>query len=81
MNITMTFWSWLAQCVTNIFYLVVLYLFYGKTRFYHSLLAVLTVFFNFNILPLFYLFMADENFKYAMLNKQYLVVLKLLFKC
>ena len=81
MNIIMTFWSWLAQCVTNVFYLIVLYRFYGKNRFYHSLLAVLTVSFNFNILPLFYLFMADEDFKYAILNKEYLLVLKLLLKC
>ena len=81
LNISMTCWSWLAQLLTNIFYLIVLYIFFGKNRFYHALFAVLTISLNFNILPLFYLAMADEDFKSAILSKQYVTAFKLFVHC
>ena len=77
LNITMTCWTGLAQLLTNIFYLIILYIFFGKMRFYHSLLAVSAISLNFNILPLFYLAMADEDFKSAILKKHYVNAAKL----
>jgi hypothetical protein len=68
LNITMTCWVWLAQLVTNIIYLVVMHVFYGKIRFYHNLLVVLTIGLNFNILPLFYITIADGDFRAVFLN-------------
>jgi hypothetical protein len=72
LNITMTFWVWLAQLVTNILYLIVMRVFYGKIRFYHNLLVVLTISLNFNILPLFYVAIADGDFRTSILAKDYL---------
>ncbi len=80
LNIKMTFLVWLVQFFTNIIYLIIIYVFYGKIRFYHSLLAVLTICLNFTILPLFYIAMADEDFKFAILNKEYSTVMKLFLK-
>ena len=80
LNIMMTFWVWLVQFFTNIIYLIIMHVFYGKIRFYHSLLAVFTICLNFTILPLFYIVMADEDLKFAVLNKEYLTVIKLLLK-
>ena len=39
----MTFWSWLAQFVSNITYIVVAKLFFGRDRFYQALFAILTI--------------------------------------
>ena len=77
LNITMTFWVWLAQLVTNIIYLILLFVFYGKIRFFHNLLVVLTIGLNFNILPLFYITIADGDFRTSLLTKDYLGFLKL----
>jgi hypothetical protein len=77
LNIIMTFWVWFAQFVNNIIYMVLIKMFLGKVRFYHSLLAVLTIFVNFNVLPLFYIVIADEDFKMAIVQKEYFVVAKL----
>ncbi len=77
LNITKTLWVWLAQLATNIFYLIVCYILcymssMGKKRFYHNLLAVLTIGMNFNILPLFYITIADGDFRTSILTKDYL---------
>ena len=63
LNIMITFWAWLAQLVTNIVYLLLMLIFFGKARYYHVLLAICTICLNFNILPLFYIVMADDEFK------------------
>lgn len=76
LNIMVTFWAWLAQLVTNIIYLLLMYGFYGKARFFHSLLATCTICLNFNILPLFYTIMVDDDFKKALLRKDFLFFLK-----
>jgi hypothetical protein len=80
LNIIMTFWVWFAQFVNNIIYMVLIKMFLGKVRFYHSLLAVLTIFVNFNVLPLFYIVIADEDFKMAIVQKEYLIVAKLFLR-
>ena len=79
LNIMVTFWAWLAQFITNIIYMLLMYAFFGKERFYHILLAICTICLNFNILPLFFVFMADDVFKDAIQNKKIIEILKLLF--
>jgi hypothetical protein len=81
LNLIMTFWAWLAQFVTNLIYMLILVVFLGKNRFYQSVLAVFTVCLNFNVLPLFYVVLADEDFKSAILRKDYWSILKLFFYC
>jgi hypothetical protein len=71
LNIVMTFWTWFAQFITNLIYLSIMKIFYGKNRYYQSLLASLSVSLNFNILPLLYVLLADENFKSAILKKEH----------
>ena len=71
LNIVMTFWTWLAQFITNLIYLSIMKVFYGKNRYHQALLASLSVSLNFNILPLFYVVLADDNFKTAILKKEY----------
>ena len=79
LNIKITFCSWLDQLGTNITYLILLTFFFGKHRFSHILLAISTIFLNFNILPLIYLMMADEDLKLFVLNKDYWNLLKMFF--
>lgn len=79
LNIIMTFWVWLAQLGTNIIYLVVMFVFYGKVRFYHHLFVILTIGLNFNVLPLFYIVLADNQFKTFLLNRDYYNMIKLFF--
>ena len=77
LNMRITFWAWIAQLGTNITYLILLTFFFGKHRFFHKLLAISTICLNFNILPIFYLTMADEDLKLFLLNKDYFNLLKL----
>ena len=75
----MTIWTGIAQFVTNIIYIIVIKIFFGKDKFYQDLLAVFTISLNFNILPLLYIALADENFKSAFLKKDYLNAVKMFF--
>lgn len=79
LNIKITFCAWLAQLGTNITYLILLTFFFGKHRLSHILLAISTICLHFNILPLFYLTMVDDDLKLFVLNKEYLNLLKLMF--
>jgi len=79
LNILITFWAWLAQLVTNIVYFIFMRIFFGKDRFIHILLSICTISLNFNMFPLFYLLMADDDFKIAVLNKDPSRVIKMLF--
>ena len=79
LNIIMTFWAWLAQFATNITYVIVLKLFFGKYRFFQALFAAFTVSLNFNIMPLFYIALADEDLKSAILRKEYSTAARLFF--
>jgi hypothetical protein len=78
-NIKMTCLTWLAQFITNIVYIIVLKFFFGKIRFYQAIFAILTISLNFNILPLFYITLADDDFKSALIRKQYKDAIKLFF--
>jgi hypothetical protein len=73
----MTVWTGIAQFVTNIIYIIVIKIFFGGDKFYQDLLAVFTISLNFNILPLFYIALADENFKSAFLRREYLNAIRL----
>ncbi len=73
----MTAWTGIAQFVTNMIYIVVIKIFFGKAKFYQDLLAVFTISLNFNILPLFYIALADENFKSAFLKREYWTAIRL----
>ena len=77
LNIILTFWAWLAQFITNLIYIMGYYLFYGRSKFHHSLLAVITVIFNFNILPIFYICMIDDEVKIAIIEKDYIRIVRL----
>jgi hypothetical protein len=43
LNIAMTFWAWLAQFVSNIMYIIVIKLFFGKLKFHQALFSILTI--------------------------------------
>ena len=77
LNIILTFWAWVAQVMTNLVYILGYYLFFGKSKYHHSLLAVITVVFNFNILPIFYICMIDDEVKIAILEKDYITIVRL----
>jgi len=79
MNIIVTFCIWLVQLATNIIYLVLLEYFYSRIRFYHNVLAALTVFFNFNLLPLLFVFGSDDTFKNTLTRREYFNAFKLFF--
>ena len=81
LNLIMTCWAWLAQFSTNVIYMVVMYIFFGKDRFGQTFLAVLTVFLNFNVRPLFYVIVADEDFKSAIMNKDFKRIVILFLDC
>jgi len=70
LNIMVTFWAWMAQLVTNVIYFMLMNIFFGRSRFYHSLLANVTICLNFNILPFFYIIMADDDLKTAIQSKR-----------
>ena len=78
MNIYATFWAWLAQFFTNILDLFLLHVFYGQHIFVHAVFAYLHLTLNFNILPLFYIIVADEQLKAAIFAKQYKEVVRIL---
>ena len=78
-NIKMTCCTWLAQFITNIIYIIVLKFFFGKIRFYQAIFAVITISLNFNILPLFYIVLADDDFKSAVFRKEYFNAVKIFF--
>ncbi len=69
LNILITFWAWMAQLMTNIIYFVVIIMFFGKMRYFNILLSVCTICLHFNILPLFYLLMVDDDLKLSLINK------------
>ena len=81
LNLIMTFWTWVAQLITNIFYIVVMKVFYGRDRFFQTLFATFTLCLNFNILPLFYVVLADDDFKSAMMRKDFWSMLKIFIVC
>lgn len=81
LNLIMTFWTWIAQFITNIFYIVVMMVFYGKDRFLQILFAAFTVCLNFNVLPLFYVLLADDDFKSALMDMDLWRMLKILIDC
>jgi hypothetical protein len=81
LNIIITFWAFLAQFITNLIYIVGYVFFFGTDKFHHSLLAVVTVTLNFNILPFFYIFVADDEVKAAILSRDFLKIFALFFNC
>lgn len=78
LNIMVTFWAWMAQFITNIIYIFLMSAYFGKSRFYHTLLAICTICLNFNILPLFFICMADDDFKVAIQGHNFTAIIKLL---
>ena len=78
LNIVVTFSAWLAQFITNITYFLLMRVFFGKQRFHHILLAVCTVCLNFNVMPFFFIIMVDNDLKVALLEKEFVAVLKFL---
>ena len=78
-NIYMTFWAWLAQFLTNIILVLAVRIFYGQNQFVYQLLGLLTIFFNFNVLPFVYIILANEKFKKAFVDKKCGSLLKLFF--
>ena len=79
LNIMITFWAWLAQLITNIIYLLLMFAFYGKSRFYHFLLANCTICLNFNVLPLIYIIKTDDDFKDVIHSKDFFLILRIFF--
>jgi hypothetical protein len=79
LNIYMTTLACISQFVTNTVLMVLLKFFFGKFKFIHSLFAILTLSLNFNLLPFFYIIIADDEFKRALFTKQYFNIVRLFF--
>ena len=77
LNIMMTFWTWIAQFMSNSIYMSLTQIFYGKIRFYHAFLAVFSLSLNFNILPFFYIVLGDDDFKVAIMSKDFVTIVNL----
>ena len=80
LNIYMTFWAWLAQFVTNMIIVVMVKFMFGKDQFLYQLAGFVTMFLNFNVLPFLYIILGNYGFKRAILSKEYLKFIKLLFE-
>jgi hypothetical protein len=76
----MTFWAWLAQFINNMFLVVLVKFLFGKDQFTFYLLAFVTLFLNFNLLPFIYIILGDESFKRAIANKEYSDLVKLMLE-
>lgn len=79
MNIYATFLVWLVQFLTNILAMFLLHVFYGQHIFAQAVVAVLHLTLNFDILPLFYVTLADEQLKAAIFAKDYKEVVRIVF--
>ena len=80
LNINVTFISCVAQFLTNIIFLILMKGFFGKSKFYHALFALVTTSFNFNVLPIFYIFMTDDQLKRAIqYRKSFIDILTVFF--
>ena len=73
LNIYVTLVSCIAQLLANIMFLILMIRFFGMSKFYHSLFAIVMTSFNFNFLPIFYVFMTDDRLKKAIQEKKYFV--------
>ena len=69
----------IITCV--VFYIIVMTVFYGRDRFFQTLFAAFTVCLNFNVLPLFYVVLADEDFKSAIMRKDFRGALIIFLNC
>jgi hypothetical protein len=54
-----------SQLVANLVLVVLMKGFFGKSKFFHSLFALITMSFNFNLMPMLYIMMADDGLKRA----------------
>ena len=80
LNIYMTFWAWLAQFFTNITFLVLTNVFYGKSKYGQAVFNILHLNLNFNVLPILYFMLAEDSIKIAISRKQYYTALKMVFR-
>jgi hypothetical protein len=62
-NICVTCLACVAQLVTNIIFAIFLIVFFGESKFYHSLVALIYDCLNFNLIPIFYIIMIDDEIK------------------
>ena len=76
----MTCMACVAQLIMNTIFVILMKLLFGKFKFFHSLFAVITVSFNFNLMPIFYILVADDEFKRAIANRQFVNVVRLFFE-
>ena len=79
-NIYVTWLACIAQFVTNIIFVVLMKGFFGKNKFYHLLFAIVTVSFNFNVMPIFYIILIDGSLKRAIFEpRSWFLAVKLFF--
>ena len=70
LNIYMTFWAWLAQFITNMFFVLLIKFMFGKDPFVYYVIGFIVLFFTFNVLPFIYIILGNESFKRAILKKK-----------
>ena len=79
-NIYVTFWAWLMQFITNMFIVVIVKFMFGKDQFVMLIMGFISFFLTFNLLPLIYIIMGNENLKRAFASKNYFDIIQQLFK-
>ena len=79
LNIYLTFWTWIAQFLTNMCALSIMTVVRGQSLFMHGLFAVLHLTINFNVLPVFYVVAVDDKIKAALHKRQFREAMKVFF--
>lgn len=79
LNIVMTFNAWLVQLFSNLIVMLLYKVVFGKYRFLHSLMAVVSSSLNFTVFPFIFIILSEHDYKVAFAQKSYLKILLLLF--
>ncbi len=69
LNIRVTCLACIAQLVANVFFAAFLNVFYGESKFYHSLVALINSCLTFNLIPIFYIIMIDDKIKQSIFRR------------
>jgi hypothetical protein len=69
LNIQVTCLACVVQLAANFIFVVLLVLFFGESNFYGQLAALVNICFNFNLIPIFYIIMIDDEIKRSIFGR------------
>ena len=78
LNIKTTFCAWMVELLSNMILFSYIRFFFGRDKFLHGLLAIVSAGLNFSILPFFFIVVSDDEIKEALSEKKFLTLLKLM---